>query len=71
MPRCGPTVDENSPLLGGASPRGAGLGFALLGKPTPSAFAIAVAARPLSLRHPPLPGGDFQESLSSRGAALR
>jgi uncharacterized protein DUF1553/uncharacterized protein DUF1549/cytochrome c len=44
MPRCGPTVDENSPLLGGASPRGAGVGFALLGKPTPSAFATAAAA---------------------------
>ena len=50
-----------TPSQGGASARGAGVGYALLGKPTPSAFATAVATRPLSLRHPPLQGGDFQE----------
>ena len=44
MQRGGPTFDEDSPLLGGAGARGAGVGCASLGKPTPSAFATAVVA---------------------------
>jgi len=62
MPLCGATTDERS----NDSPFGRGKGRQALGwvvaskrRPTPSGCATAVAARPLSLRQPPLPRRDF------------
>jgi len=55
MPRCVPTFDENIPLLGGASAKGARVGSALWAKTHPGC-----------LRQPPLRGGDFQGRVSRR-----
>jgi hypothetical protein len=62
MPRRGATFDENIPLLGGASARGAGVGYALLGKPTPAAVATGVATAAT------LPWRGFQRSLHATSA---
>ena len=48
---------KDSPLAKGV--RDAGMGCAIPGKPTPSAFATAVATDPFH-------GGDFQESRAGR-----
>ena len=52
MPRCGTMFDESSPLLGGARAVRPWGGLWLLGKPTPAAFATAVA----SAATPPMEG---------------
>jgi len=56
---CGATFDENIPLSGGASAGGAGVGYAFLGKPTPSAYGSH-----------PSKGGDCQRRLSSISSRL-
>jgi hypothetical protein len=54
MPRCGTAFDENSPLLGGASAKGAGVGCASPAKAHPG----CLRDRCRSGSHPSK-GGDF------------
>ena len=60
MPRCGTALDENSPLLGGACAKGAGLGCTSLAK-----------THPVCLRQSPFHGRVFSWEIRSMAARSR